>query len=169
MRFAEISRLLRNVPLRGPPAQRSSRCRSNFRCAAIRSAVVRWPGRNHEWDQIRKIYRRDSHHTLICVCDAYGNVKSRRECAMNNHSDDRQLREKWERWTRTPADVIRNDRTGVTHLAVSHQDYTLCGINGLRRIRRHGLLNLIKQLPMENAAQEATCHICKRHSSLALL
>ena len=88
---------------------------------------------------------------------------------MNNHSDDRQLREKWERWTRTPADVIRNDRTGVTHLAVSHQDYTLCGISGLRRIRRHGLLNLIKQLPMENAAQEATCHICKRHSGLAPL
>src|SRR5215831_13084345 len=43
---------------------------------------------------------------------------------MNNHSDDRELREKWERWTRTPVDVIRNDRTGVTHLAVSHQDYT---------------------------------------------
>jgi hypothetical protein len=134
-------------------------------------------GRNHECDQIRKIYRRDSQHTLICVCDAYGNgiqthhpwVMRRRECAMNNHSDNRQLREKWERWTRTPADVIRNDRTGVTHLAVSHQDYTLCGISGLRRIRRHGLLILIKQLPMENAAQEATCHICKRHSSNAPL
>jgi hypothetical protein len=121
MRFAEINRLLRNAPLRGPSAQRSSRRRSDFRCTAIRSAVLRRPGRNHEWDQIRKIYRRDSHHTLICVCDAYGNVKSRRECAMKNHSDDRQLREKWERWTRTPADVIRNDRTGVTHLAVSHQ------------------------------------------------
>ena len=74
---------------------------------------------------------------------------------MNNHSDNRQLREKWERRTRTPADVIRNERTGVTHLAVSHQDYTLCGISGLRRIRRHGLLTLTKQLPMENAAQEA--------------
>jgi hypothetical protein len=88
---------------------------------------------------------------------------------MHNHSDNQQLREKWERWTRTPADVIRNDRTGVTHLAVSHQDYTLCGISGLRRIRRHGLLILIKQVPMENAAQEATCHICKRHSSNAPL
>jgi hypothetical protein len=88
---------------------------------------------------------------------------------MNNHSDNRELCEKSERWTRTPADVIRNDPTGVTHLAVSHQDYTLCGISGLRRIRRHGLLNLIKQLPMENAAQEATCHICKRHSSNAPL
>jgi hypothetical protein len=64
---------------------------------------------------------------------------------MNNHSDNRQLREKWERWTRTPADLIRNDRTGVTHLAVSHQDYTLCGISGLRRIRRHGLLILIQR------------------------
>src|SRR3954466_5141607 len=93
-----------------------------------------------------------------------GEFKRRRECAMNNHSDDLQLREKWERRTRTPTDVIRNERTGVTHLAVSHQDYTLCGISGLRRIRRHGLLNLIKQVPMENAALEATCHICKRHS-----
>jgi len=84
---------------------------------------------------------------------------------MNNHSDNRQLLvEKWEHWTRTPVDVIRNDRTGVTHLA-AHQDYTLCGISGLRRIRRHGLLTLIKQLPMESAAQEATCHICKRRSS----
>src|SRR5215813_7637687 len=91
------------------------------------------------------------------------------KCAMNNHSDDRQLREKWERWSRTPVDVIRNDRTGVTHLAVSHQDYTLCGIRFLRRIRRHGLLNLIKQLPMEKAAQDATRHICKRHSSYAPL
>jgi len=88
---------------------------------------------------------------------------------MNNYSDNRQLREKWERWTETPVDVIRNDRTGVTHLAVSHQDYTLCGISGLRRIRRHGLLTLIKQLSMENAAQEATCHICRRHSSYAPL
>ena len=121
MRFAEINGLLRNAPLRGPPAQRSSRRRSDFRCAAIRSAVVRRPGRNHEWDQIRKIYIRDSHHTLICVCDAHGNVKSRRECAMNKYSHDRQLREKRERWTRTPADVIRNDRTGVADLAVSHQ------------------------------------------------
>lgn len=88
---------------------------------------------------------------------------------MNKHSDNRESREKWERWTRTPADVIRNERTGVTHLAVSHQDYTLCGISGLRRIRRYGLLNLIKQLPMEDAALEATCNICKRHSSCALL
>jgi hypothetical protein len=88
---------------------------------------------------------------------------------MNNQSDNRQLLEKWERWTRTTVDVIRNDLTGVTHLAISHQDYTLCGISGLRRIRRHGLLTLIKQLPMENAAQEATCHICKRHSSYAPL
>ena len=63
---------------------------------------------------------------------------------MNNHSDNRQLLD--EKWTRTPADVIRNDRTRITHLAVSHQDYTLCGISGLRRIRRHGLLTLIKQL-----------------------
>jgi len=113
----------------------------------------------------------------ICVRDAYDNVtqthhlwgefKTRRECPMNNHSDNRQLLD--EKWTRTPADVIRNDRTGITHLAVSHQDYTLCGISGLRRIRRHGLLILIKQLPMENAAQEATCHICKRRSSYAPL
>ena len=88
---------------------------------------------------------------------------------MNNHSGGRQLREKWERWTRTPVDVIRNERTGVIHLAVSHQDYTLCGISGVRRFRRHGLLTLIKQLPMENAAQEAMCHICKRHSSYAPL
>jgi len=88
---------------------------------------------------------------------------------MDNHSDDQQLFEKWERWTKTPVDVIRNDRTGVTHLAISQQDYTLCGISGLRRIRRHGLLTLIKQLPMENAAQEATCHICNRRSSYALL
>jgi len=73
---------------------------------------------------------------------------------MNNHSDDRQLRGKWEPWTRTPADVIRNDRTGVTHLAVSHQDYTLRGISGMRRILRYGLLNLIKQLPMETTAQD---------------
>jgi hypothetical protein len=86
---------------------------------------------------------------------------------MNNHSDNRQLLD--EKWTRTPADVVRNDRTGITHLAVSHQDYTLCGISGLRRIRRHGLLTLIKQLPMESAAQEATCHICKRRSSYAPL
>jgi hypothetical protein len=113
----------------------------------------------------------------ICVCDAYGKRHSDAppgasstgggSCLMNNHSDNRQLLD--EKWTRTPADVIRNDRTGITHLAVSHQDYTLCGISGLRRIRRHGLLILIKQLPMENAAQEATCHICKRRSSYAPL
>src|SRR5215471_889808 len=96
----------------------------------------------------------------------WGEFKKRRGCPMNNHSDNRQLLEKR---TRTPADVIRNDRTGVTHLAVSHQDYTLCGISGLRRIRRHGLLTLVKQLPMESAAQEATCPICERRSSYAPL
>ena len=53
---------------------RDERRRSDFRCAAIRSPLVWRPGRNHECDQIRKIYKRDSQHTLICVCDAYGNV-----------------------------------------------------------------------------------------------
>ena len=115
-------------------------------------------------------YSRSAFATLTVTSlrrTTWGEFKRRRECPMNNHSDNRQLLV--EKWTRTPADVIRNDRTGVTHLAVSHQDYTLCGISGLRRIRRHGLLTLIKQLPMENAAQEATCHICKRRSSYAPL
>jgi len=88
--------------------------------------------------------------------------------AVNNHSDDRRLREAWGYWTTTPVDVIRNAQTGVTHLAISHQNSTLCGIVGVRRVQGH-LMTLIKQVQMEKATPEATCHICQRRSSHAPL
>src|SRR5207249_8631259 len=43
--------------LRSPTAQRSSRCRPDFRCAAIRSAVVWRAERNQQCSWLREVFQ----------------------------------------------------------------------------------------------------------------
>jgi hypothetical protein len=56
--------------LRSPPAQRSSRRRSDFRCAAVRSA---WYTKVTDAVGYAQFYSR-SHDTVIRVYDAAGNL-----------------------------------------------------------------------------------------------
>src|SRR5262249_13508014 len=70
-------------------------------------------------------------------------------------------RQHWEqrkrRWRARPIDVIRNDRTGKTHLAFPSEDFTLC-----RRTRDEDGMTQFKDVPLGNAEVQATCHICRR-------
>ena len=70
---AEFLVLGRNAHLPSPPAQRQTRHRSDFRCAAILSAVVRRPNAVSNAVDCAKFYSR-SHRAVIRVYDAAGNV-----------------------------------------------------------------------------------------------
>ena len=68
-----ITDAINDARLRSPPAQRSSRRRSDFRCAAIRSAVV-WRAEAVSNAIGYAKHRSRSHDAVIRVYDAAGNV-----------------------------------------------------------------------------------------------
>jgi len=55
-------------------AQRLTRHWSGFRCAPIRSPVVRRAGRNHKRNQLRTIFQSLTHDAVIRVYHERGNV-----------------------------------------------------------------------------------------------